>query len=311
MLPQAIAEVQNLSYSYGDFKALNDVSLTLKPGEILSILGPNGAGKTTLINTILGRKKNYKGQVSVFGNSPGALAAKRQTGAMLQVSGLPDMIKVSEHIELFQAYYPSPMAIEQVIDIAGLEAIIDSRSAELSGGQKQRLLFALAICGNPRLLMLDEPTVGLDIMSRRSLWRAIENIRDEGVCVVLTTHYLEEADKLADRICMLNRGQIIREGTPDEIKRNMAHQTITFQTDVPLSEIQLLDSVVDVKAVNKLYEIASMDAVLTLTSLFAKAISIQNLTVANASLEEAFVRLSETSPNADVKPHEEELANEH
>lgn len=309
MLSQAIAEVQNLSYSYGDFKALNDVSLSLMPGEILSILGPNGAGKTTLINTILGRKKNYEGQVRVFGNSPGALAAKRQTGAMLQVSGLPDMIKVSEHIELFQAYYPSPMAIEQVIDIAGLEAIINSRSAELSGGQKQRLLFALAICGNPRLLMLDEPTVGLDIMSRRSLWRAIENIRDEGVCVVLTTHYLEEADKLADRICMLNHGQIIREGTPDEIKRNMAHQTVSFQTDVALSEIEQLDSVVDVKVSNKQYEVASMDAVATLNSLFAKAITINNLTVANASLEEAFVRLSEKEPNADVKQLKKELTN--
>ena len=199
MTSSALVSVAKLNCFYGDYQALQDVSLSLSPGEIVSILGPNGAGKTTLINTLLGKKKHYQGEVTVFGNQPGALQSKRRTGAMLQVASMPDSIKVREYLELFQTYYPNPRPIEELIALAGLEEVIDSYSNDLSGGQSQRVLLALALSGNPELLFLDEPSVGMDIKSRRRLWDAIRSLKKEGTCIVLTTHYLEEADQLSDR----------------------------------------------------------------------------------------------------------------
>ena len=215
---QTVATVNNVGKSFGDKQVLSGINMQLHQSEILSVLGPNGAGKTTLINTMLGRLSLDAGEISLFGHPPGSMLVKRQTGAMLQVAGLPDMSTVKEHIELFQSYYVEPMSYQQVMDYSGLKDIENQYSKTLSGGQKQRLLFALAICGNPKLLFLDEPTVGMDITARKSLWKAIENLKANGTSILLTTHYLEEADRLSDRIVMLSRGKVVREGTPAQIK---------------------------------------------------------------------------------------------
>lgn len=175
---EIVAVIDQVSKNFVGKKALIDISMDIKRGEILSILGPNGAGKTTLTNMMLGRLSLSAGNMSLFGLQPGNIELKRQCGAMLQVASLPDMSTVKKHIQLFRSYYSNPMNYEQVINFSGLQEIENDYSKNLSSGEKQRLLFALSICGNTKLLFLDEPTVGLDISARKSLWRAIGELEN-------------------------------------------------------------------------------------------------------------------------------------
>jgi ABC-2 type transport system ATP-binding protein len=215
----AVAELQNVVKNYGEVAALRGVSLTIEPGELVAVLGPNGAGKTTAVRILLGLVAQTSGKAAIFGHTPGSHAAKLRRGAMLQVARVPETIRVCEHIELFSSYYPKPLKFEETIAAAGLGGVERRLFGELSGGQKQRVLFALAICGNPDLLFLDEPTVGLDVEARRGLWKHIREFVARGGSVLLTTHYLEEADALANRIAVIDRGRIVAEGSPAEVKR--------------------------------------------------------------------------------------------
>ncbi|MGB0496297.1 MAG: ABC transporter ATP-binding protein, partial [Kangiellaceae bacterium] len=285
---QTVVSVKNATKSFQSNKikidALKNVSLSVYAGEILSILGPNGAGKTTLINTMLGKLSLSSGEINLLGLKPGQAELKRQCGAMLQVSGLPDMSTIKEHIELFQSYYAEPMAYEKVVSIAGLKELENQFSKNLSGGQKQRLLFALAICGNPKLLFLDEPTVGMDITARRSLWSAIKDLKAQGTSVILTTHYLEEADQLSDRIIMLNQGEVIKTGTPEEIKSQVDNKAVSFISDVDPKLIKQLPSVNQISITEKsnnktLLEIQTDNPVTTLKSIFDLNIEISDLSV--------------------------------
>ena len=298
MTSSALVSVAKLNCFYGDYQALQDVSLSLSPGEIVSILGPNGAGKTTLINTLLGKKKHYQGEVTVFGNQPGALQSKRRTGAMLQVASMPDSIKVHEYLELFQTYYPNPRPIEELIALAGLDEVIDSYSNDLSGGQSQRVLLALALSGNPELLFLDEPSVGMDIKSRRRLWDAIRSLKKEGTCIVLTTHYLEEADQLSDRILFLNKGQIQQEGTPESIKKSFSNQTISLNTDVLPELFENLSGVISVSVRDGKLHILTSDSIRTLEAIFNHQLAISDLSVTGTSLEDAFLAMDDTDSQA-------------
>ncbi len=288
---QTVATISNVGKSFGDKQVLSGINMQLHQSEILSVLGPNGAGKTTLINTMLGRLSLDAGEISLFGHPPGSMLVKRQTGAMLQVAGLPDMSTVKEHIELFQSYYAEPMSYQQVMDYSGLKDIENQYSKTLSGGQKQRLLFALAICGNPKLLFLDEPTVGMDITARKSLWKAIENLKANGTSILLTTHYLEEADRLSDRIVMLSRGKVVREGTPAQIKSQINTKKIRFQSKVNISElvaIKHVEKATQLHAENNYYELESTNAEEALKELFKHEIAISDLTIVGAALEDAF-----------------------
>lgn len=288
---QTVATINNVGKSFGDKQVLSGINMQLHQSEILSVLGPNGAGKTTLINTMLGRLSLDAGEISLFGHPPGSMLVKRQTGAMLQVAGLPDMSTVKEHIELFQSYYAEPMSYQQVMDYSGLKDIENQYSKTLSGGQKQRLLFALAICGNPKLLFLDEPTVGMDITARKSLWKAIENLKANGTSILLTTHYLEEADRLSDRIVMLSRGKVVREGTPAQIKSQINTKKIRFQSKVNISElvaIKHVEKATQLHAENNYFELESTNAEEALKELFKHEIAISDLTIVGAALEDAF-----------------------
>lgn len=210
----AVAQFDSVSKNYGNVRALADFNFEVRAGELVALLGPNGAGKTTAIRLLLGLAKPNAGRMTVFGGDPASVETHVRVGAMMQVGRVPETLRVREHVDLFSSYYPNPLPISETLAIAGLEELKDRKFGLLSGGQKQRVLFALAICGNPDLLFLDEPTVGLDVEARHLLWDEIRSLLRSGKTVVLTTHYLEEADALADRIVVINKGRIIAEGTP-------------------------------------------------------------------------------------------------
>ena len=283
------ATIKNVNKSFSDKKVLKDVSLTIKSNQVLAILGPNGAGKTTLINILLGQIDFDSGQASIFGQAIGSIAVKRCTGAMLQIAGIPDSVTVSEHIRLFQSYYPSPMDYEQVLEYAGLQALQSRYSKNLSGGEKQRLMFAIAICGNPQLLFLDEPTTGMDIESRRRLWQAITDLKNRGTAIVLTTHYLEEAELLADQVVMLNNGCVIKQGTTEEIKSLISNKVIRFITKTPTPQLTALPAISHAKQSGNYIELQSTDTNISLPALYASGIDIKDLTVSGAALEDAFL----------------------
>jgi ABC-2 type transport system ATP-binding protein len=213
-----VAELRGVTKRYGQVEALRGIDLSIAPGELLALLGPNGAGKTTAVRILLGLAAPTSGEATIFGYHPASRQAKLRRGALLQVAKVPETLKVREHIELFSSYYEKPLPIAETIAAAGLAGIENRLFGALSGGQKQRVLFALAICGNPDLLFLDEPTVGLDVESRRALWAHIRGFVGRGGSVLLTTHYLDEADALAHRVAVIDRGCIAAEGTPAEIK---------------------------------------------------------------------------------------------
>ena len=287
-----IASIQSVSKRFDQISALNNLDLQLKSGEVLGILGPNGAGKTTLINLLLGKLSLTTGNICIFGFPPGDIKAKRLCGAMLQVASLPETLTIKEHIQLFQSYYASPMDYQQVINYAGLHLIQNKLSKSLSGGQTQRLLFALAICGNPKLLFLDEPSVGMDIESRQNLWLAIKALRDQGTSIVLTTHYLEEADKLSDRIVMLNNGRIIQQGTPESIKSLVRSQKIRFVSGQAIEMFADIQCVIAQRKNDRFIELETSNPVVTLKDLFQRVNDISDLTVSSTALEDAFLQLN-------------------
>ena len=292
---KVIAQIQGVSKRYKEVLALDKVDLTLKSGQVLSILGPNGAGKTTLINSLLGRLSLSDGEISIFGLSPGDIQLKRLCGAMLQVANLPETLTIKEHIQLFQSYYAKPMQYQFVLEYAGLAKVQNKLSKNLSGGQKQRLLFALAICGNPKLLFLDEPSVGMDVSARKSLWKAIKNLKAHGTSIILTTHYLEEADFLSDRIVMLNQGRVIQEGTPQQIKAQVNCQRIRFASQVSIEELASVKGVTQVQRVDHLFELQTPKPTETLKHLLSIVDDVSELTVSGAALEDAFLQLNEAS----------------
>lgn len=290
--PSVIASAYGLTKSFAGKKALDNINVEVNAGQVLAILGANGAGKTTLINILLGRLNADSGDVSVFGLKAGSLQAKRQAGAMLQVANLPETLKIKEHIQLFQSYYPNPMDYQQVISYAGLQDMQNRYSKKLSGGEKQRLLFALSICGNPKLLFLDEPSVGMDVEARQGLWQAIRDLKAKGTGIVLTTHYLEEADNLADDIALLKQGKIIRRGSSDEIKASISHTTIRFSSTEKPSSFKQLPAVVSMQLIGKFIQLQTENVNQTLPPLLSVDPNIQDLTISSAGLEEAFLQLN-------------------
>src|ERR1700730_1294175 len=212
-----VVELVAATKRYGQVEALRGVNLAIQPGEIVAMLGPNGAGKTTSISLMLGLRQPTGGQARLFGLRPTDRRARSRAGVMLQESGTTGVLTVRELVALFSTYYPSPLPTDQAVAMAGLVDKADARVATLSGGQRQRLYFALAICGNPEVLFLDEPTVGMDIEARRAFVASIRTLAIAGKTVVFTTHYLREAEELARRIGVVDRGLIIAAATPREL----------------------------------------------------------------------------------------------
>jgi ABC-2 type transport system ATP-binding protein len=215
-----------------------------------------------------------------------------RTGAMLQVGKVPETLRVCEHIDLFSSYYPQPLPVQEVLEAAGLEKLSDRKFGDLSGGQRQRTLFALAICGNPDLLFLDEPTVGLDVEARRALWEEIRRLVARGKTVLLTTHYLEEADALANRIAVIHQGEIIAEGTPSEIKSQTSGKRIRCVTALSVTTLLRIPGVTDVKVDREAVDIHTGAAESVIRTLLARDPSLSGLEISSAGLEEAFLSLT-------------------
>jgi ABC-2 type transport system ATP-binding protein len=286
------AELSGVTKRFGSTVALDDVSLDIQSGELVALLGPNGAGKTTAVRLLLGLTRLDSGSASVFGLDPRRSRNRVRTGAMLQVGKVPETLRVREHIELFSSYYPDPLPRAEIIDVAGLQGLEDRLFGELSGGQKQRLLFALAICGNPDLLILDEPTVGLDVDARRGIWEEIRRFVAKGGAVLLTTHYLEEADSLADRIIVIDRGRIVAEGTPAEIKARVSGKRIRCSTALPPQELTAMPFVTNVTRDGAITEVLTSNSEAVVRELLARDRTLSNLEVTSAGLEEAFLTLT-------------------
>jgi ABC-2 type transport system ATP-binding protein len=294
--PAPVAGLQGVTKLYGPVKALCNIDLAVWPGELLALLGPNGAGKTTAVRLLLGLAKPTRGIARVFGSDPVDSEVHMRTGAMLQVAKVPETLRVSEHIRLFSSYYPKPLPLSEVLAAAGLQDIKNRAFGDLSGGQKQRVLFALAICGDPDLVFLDEPTVGLDVEARRLLWNQIRDLIARGKTVLLTTHYLQEADELADRVVVIDHGSIIAEGTPSEIKARTAGRRIRCVTELTLDSIRRMPGVLEIRRDREAVEIRATKAEPVLRELLQDP-TISDIEVSSGGLEEAFLALTQAKPS--------------
>ena len=287
-----VASLEGVNKNYGNIKALRGVDFRVRAGEVVALLGPNGAGKTTAVKLLLGLMLPNSGRVRVFGGDPTNPENRMRTGAMLQVGRVPETLRVREHIDLFSTYYPKPMVAADVLAAAGLENLSNRKFGDLSGGQKQRVLFALAICGDPDLLFLDEPTVGLDVEARRMLWDEIRKMVSRGKTVLLTTHYLQEADALADRVAVINQGEIIAQGTPSEIKAKTAGKRIRCITSLSINTLRQIPGVTEVKEDREAVELHAIEAEPIVRELLSRDSQLSGLEVTSAGLEEAFLALT-------------------
>ena len=278
---------------YGSVEAVKGVNLTIQQGELVAMLGPNGAGKTTSINLMLGLRKPTSGRARLFGLNPDDRRARSRCGVMLQESGVPDTLTVRELVELFGSYYPHPMPPQRTIALAGLEEQARRQAGKLSGGQRQRLYFALAVCGDPEVIFFDEPTVGMDVESRRAFLDTIREFGQEGKTIVLTTHYLEEADELAERVIVIDRGVVIADAAPAEIKSSVVGKRVTFTTTRPLGEVDLSGLPYSrLEIDNDRVRLFTNAPETLLREVFRRGVEIHDLEVVGADLEEAFLALT-------------------
>ena len=287
-------ELNHVTKNYGSVQALKDISFKVEPGEVVAFLGPNGAGKSTAIALMLGMRRATSGSITLLGENPRLANHRKRIGVMLQESGVPETLKVRELVELFGRFHDNPMLTQEAIKMAGLTEKTNTRLGRLSGGQKQRVYFALALVGNPDVLFLDEPTTGLDVESRRNFWDQINLQIQRGKTIILTTHNLEEADALAKRIVVINQGQIIADGTPDEIKGHVGGKHVRFHAaNRTIEDLYTLAGVQFVQRIDNKFEIYTMQPEAILASLFRNEVELSDLEVVGAGLEEAFLALTD------------------
>jgi ABC-2 type transport system ATP-binding protein len=291
-MSQTVAQLEGVTKNYGKVRALDNVDLTVRRGEVLSVLGPNGAGKTTAISLLLGLLQADAGKASLFDLDPASLPARRRIGAMLQTAGVPDMLAVGELIHLFRSYYPRPRTFADIVSLAGVGDIVKRRYGKLSGGQQRRAQFALAIAGNPDILFLDEPTTGLDINAREILWKTIRTLVSEGCAIVLTTHYLEEAEALANRVCVLSQGRVVAEGDVQQIRARVGQRRVSCVSTLDSSAIAAWPGVRNASRVGDRIEIVTESAENLVRRLLSEDAALCELEVRRAGLAEAFVEIT-------------------
>jgi len=293
---QPVVQVTGLTKSYGDFQAVRGIDLSIARGEVFALLGPNGAGKTTTVEILEGYRRRDGGDVSVLGLDPGRdrTQLKSRIGIVLQSTGVDRYLTVAESIAMYSGYYPHPRPVDEVIELVGLTEKRDTRVVKLSGGQQRRLDVAIALAGDPEMLFLDEPTTGFDPSARHDAWQLVRNLADLGKTVLLTTHYMDEAQNLADRVAVIARGQIVAEGTPATLAgRDALRATVSYR--VP-DDVQPPPSFGRLTGRDGLIEFTPDDLVVALHELTAWAleqrVSLESLQVLRPTLEDVYLELT-------------------
>ncbi|HUE76155.1 MAG TPA: ABC transporter ATP-binding protein [Chloroflexota bacterium] len=303
----AAIQVQNLRKSYGDRVVVNDLSFEVGIGEVFALLGPNGAGKTTTIEILEGYRDRDGGTVTVLGFDPQQEAShiRQRIGLMLQEGGVYPQARPKEMLDLFASFYPNPDDPERLIKLVGLEDAQRTAYRRLSGGQKQRLSLALALIGRPELVFLDEPTAGMDPHARRSTWEIIRSLRESGVTVVLTTHYMEEAERLADQIGIIDRGVLVAIGDMASLRQahiGVVRLVVPFELDpAELASLPGVAAVRDERAGTYLLDTGDAPALLVALTEWAqrRSIPIREIRVGGESLEDVFMRLTRVEGEGD------------
>ena len=282
-----IAALRAVHKRYGTVPALDGIDVALRAGEVYALLGPNGAGKGTAIATLLGLVAPDAGRAELFGDAPQTLAARRRIGVMLQSAALPDTLAVAELLALTRSYYPAPRSVADVVALAGIGHLLRRRYAQLSAGEQRRVQFALAVCGRPDLLFLDEPTVGMDTESRTAFWLTLRGLVGEGVAVLLTTHYLEEAEALADRVGVIARGRLLAEGPLEAIRGRVAQREIRCSSRLAPERVRAFAQVRSVECDGPRLRVVTAQPEAVLRQMLEADDSLGDLEVRRAGLAEA------------------------
>ncbi|MFC3802179.1 ABC transporter ATP-binding protein [Cohnella sp. GCM10012308] len=288
-----VIELEQVSKVYKGKRAVDGLTLRVSKGSVLALLGPNGAGKTTTVSMILGLLQPTEGKVKLLGSDPREAGVRKKIGAMLQEVSVIDNLKVSETIELFRSYYDKPLPLSDLLRISALESEKGKLASALSGGQQRRLGFALALAGDPEVLFLDEPTVGMDVTSRQLFWDTVRKMADRGKTIVLTTHYLEEADSIADRIVVVSDGRIVADGSPSEIKARTTGRVISFTAGERTSDAELraIPGVTELSRSGRRVKLMSEDTDRLIAELIARRTDMRDIEIGSGGLEEAFQAL--------------------
>lgn len=292
-----LASASHVVKRFGGATAVDGVSLDIRSGEAVGLLGPNGAGKSTLIGLLCGLRRADAGEVRLFGRNPLDASARLRLGSTPQATSVPQTLRVSETVDFVAAHYPDPIPTAELLADFGLDGMAAKQCGGLSGGQQRRLLVALALVGRPELVILDEPTTGLDVEARDALWRLLRSYRNAGGTLLITSHYLEEIQALAGRVVVMDKGSVIADGTVDDIRAHVALTKVSFRTGLPTSSFDSLPHTVGVETHDDgRVTIVTSDGDATVRALVLANLAIRSLEVHAASLEEAFKALTGDHP---------------
>ena len=292
MSTTALATLRSVRKSFGKLAALDGFDLTVNKGELLALLGPNGAGKSTAISILLGLLNPDEGEARLFDLPPQEIDGRRRIGVMMQEVMLPGVMRCRELLEQVAGYYPHPYDVPSIIERLNLGDLAERRYEKLSGGQRRQVQFGLALVGRPELLFLDEPTVGMDIQAREALWRVIRELLHEGCSILLTTHYLEEAEALANRVAVMARGKLITTGSVDEIRAHVSRKQVSFVGSLSADTIRGWPEAISVAVERERLQITTREAERLLQRLFREDPSLSDIEVRRAGLAEAFTELT-------------------
>lgn len=301
MADDFIMKVSHLTKQYGETKAVDDISFAVPPATVFTVLGPNGAGKTTTMEILEGIRESDSGEIVLFGRLMNRItrAAKQRMGVLLQEGGFEPHLKVREIIQLFASFFETPVAVDAILEQVALTEKAGAQVRTLSGGQRQRMAVGAALVNDPDLIFFDEPTTGLDPQARRNMWDIVSRLKTEGKTIVLTTHYMEEAEALSDSVCIMDHGKIIAEGTPRELTGELGEETlIEFRIDdTPVNHLAVLSPCCDsVRQDGALITLETRDLPRTMAELLqwskAQDVPFQDLRVRQPNLEDVFLNMT-------------------
>jgi ABC-2 type transport system ATP-binding protein len=293
MATNCVAELRQARKSFGKVTALDGLSIQVHARELFALLGPNGAGKTTAISVLLGLARPDSGDARLFGRPPRSIEARRQIGVMMQEAALAPELRVREQIDMVASYYPEPFSPDSVMERTGITSLAQRPYGKLSAGQKRQVQFAMALVGRPRLLFLDEPTVGLDVRARELVWNMLQDLVLDGCSIVLTTHYLEEAEALADRVAVIAKGRLIADGSVDDLRSLVVRKRITCRTSLSPEEVLTWPDVQSASLDRDGLHVTTTNAEAVVRRLLAADDDLHDLELQRAGLGEAFQELVE------------------